>query len=558
MFHRRGFIAVNFIAVNFIGASLYFALMTAAVRPGLFSVDTWTLIAIYLRNLLFNWTVFLRLIAMFLMLPQLYLTFVNIELNSFSQYFIGIFIILGFLVIPAGITAVTYIIAMRPTLIRFSWMNQQYKIDDIGTVISAEAKVRRWCLSPLIAAAFGINVCLIWAGDFLFKRFPDSAVTKQLEEFPEIAKLLSFVVFYEFLFLGGFIVAHTLLRTGARGGDKNTGAPDVKIFKEFGWSALSGALGGAHLYLFAISLPRVVEALEIDEPNKFYVCFGPSVFLITVLLSATFFVGVASHIYDDMDREWLSRFGAWILIVIVGWSVLSCAVLFGPKIFEPHFWKNLLGLNYGGEETGGLITGLLSVVGGASGLITLILGFSRKSPASEEKETKSTIDVLIKLAPQIAAPIFGLFLIILISHGISLLVERTQGLAGAKIGDFSAASVMPQNAFFYWLFWFAAFGLTVWQMGYLVNINKFSLHAMYRERLISAYLGASRTDKRLETANSFTDLDGTANVEMHKLSRQKPFHVVNMTLNLGKSNNLRWQNRKAESFTATAVRKMKI
>lgn len=84
--------------------------------------------------------------------------------------------------------------------------------------------------------------------------------------------------------------------------------------------------------------------------------------------------------------------------------------------------------------------------------------------------------------------------------------------------------------------------------GFYININKFSIHSIYRERLIRAYLGASRTKERLKTANSFTGLDSeNDNIEM-KFLRHKPFHVVNMTLNLVKTQNLRWQNRKAESL----------
>lgn len=79
------------------------------------------------------------------------------------------------------------------------------------------------------------------------------------------------------------------------------------------------------------------------------------------------------------------------------------------------------------------------------------------------------------------------------------------------------------------------------------------MSAIYREHLIRAYLGASRTRERLKTANAFTDLDSDNDIIEMKNLIQKPFHVVNMTLNLAESNNLRWQNRKAESFTATAL-----
>ncbi len=41
---------------------------------GLLSADTWTLIAVYLRNLLLNWTVLIPLITAFLLLPKLFVS----------------------------------------------------------------------------------------------------------------------------------------------------------------------------------------------------------------------------------------------------------------------------------------------------------------------------------------------------------------------------------------------------------------------------------------------------------------------------------------------------
>jgi hypothetical protein len=110
--------------------------------------------------------------------------------------------------------------------------------------------------------------------------------------------------------------------------------------------------------------------------------------------------------------------------------------------------------------------------------------------------------------------------------------------------------------------WFVVFVGIGSSMGWFINVNKFSIHAIYRERLIRAYLGASRAKARWKTANGFTDLDSDSdntdldsdsdNIDM-KFLCQKPLHVVNMTLNLADANYLRWQNRKAESFTATAL-----
>jgi hypothetical protein len=116
-------------------------------------------------------------------------------------------------------------------------------------------------------------------------------------------------------------------------------------------------------------------------------------------------------------------------------------------------------------------------------------------------------------------------------------------------------------------------------MGFLINANKFSLHTIYRNRLIRAYLAASRktvdpkdasrqaVDPKgalptMRKPNLFTGFDPEDNFELYKLSpkiRQpespppKLFHVLNGALNLVKGKELAWQERKAESFTMSRL-----
>jgi hypothetical protein len=70
---------------------------------------------------------------------------------------------------------------------------------------------------------------------------------------------------------------------------------------------------------------------------------------------------------------------------------------------------------------------------------------------------------------------------------------------------------------------------------------------MYRNRLIRAYLGASRNAAE-RAPNKLTGFDHMDNIEMSALSR-RPFHIVNVALNLADDEKLSWQQRKAESFT---------
>jgi hypothetical protein len=95
---------------------------------------------------------------------------------------------------------------------------------------------------------------------------------------------------------------------------------------------------------------------------------------------------------------------------------------------------------------------------------------------------------------------------------------------------------------------FLAFG---WLMARFININKFSLEGMYRNRLIRAYLGASNPRR---DANGFTGFAQSDNIPIHELDANlRPLHVVNVTLNLVASQRLAWQQRKAESFTITPL-----
>jgi hypothetical protein len=91
--------------------------------------------------------------------------------------------------------------------------------------------------------------------------------------------------------------------------------------------------------------------------------------------------------------------------------------------------------------------------------------------------------------------------------------------------------------------------LVAYCLSHLVNINKFSLHSVYRDRLIRAYLGASNAERR---PNAFSGFDPKDNLHLDELPK-RPFHLVNMALNLVAGDNLAWQQRKAETFTASPL-----
>ena len=91
------------------------------------------------------------------------------------------------------------------------------------------------------------------------------------------------------------------------------------------------------------------------------------------------------------------------------------------------------------------------------------------------------------------------------------------------------------------------FGIVI---GFFINANKFSLHATYRNRLIRAYLAASRATRK---PNLFTGFDPDDNIKLGDLSSDKPLHLLNGALNVVRGEQLAWQERKAESFTMSRL-----
>lgn len=501
-------------------------------RVGLFSSDTWSLLGVYLRNLLLNWTVFVPFIAAVLLFPKICAALITFEPNETVKWMVLIVSVL------AGLIGVCNLNGMRPTLNKISWVEQNYEINDIGTVVSVESKILRWCVLPLNILAIGMTY--YW---FAINRQPLVFPTSFLQQTsPLIVKLIPFIVFSVILFVGGFLIARIIIW---RVRNKRKLEEKWKhFFIELFVAMICGTIGGALLYVVVNNFSNFGEPIYIfrNLPNETvrifqYVCLGAPLFLMVFLLTATVFVGIASRITDDMDREWMAKFGGWILMIAIAWMAISSVVLFGPELIT-------LIQTHAGIWTKAII----AAIGGVSGLVTLVLGFSKKSESETDKEPKSKKSLLLWFAPQVAAPVFALFLIILIVYGTNAVMD----FAGIK-KFFSDLNFSESSAsFFNILIWMAILSAIVWVMSRCININKFSLHATYRERLIRAYLGASRSRERLETANSFTGLDNADNVEMKELFH-KPFHVVNMTLNLASSSNLRWQQRKAESFTASAL-----
>jgi hypothetical protein len=87
----------------------------------------------------------------------------------------------------------------------------------------------------------------------------------------------------------------------------------------------------------------------------------------------------------------------------------------------------------------------------------------------------------------------------------------------------------------------------------LTGVNRFSLHAMYGNRLIRAYLGGARQGRN---PNAFTDFDPDDDEPMQTLAEQRPLHVINFALNTADAPSVEQPallSRKATPFTVSSL-----
>jgi hypothetical protein len=251
------------------------------------------------------------------------------------------------------------------------------------------------------------------------------------------------------------------------------------------------------------------------------------------------FVGLTNwQPHSDPDREWFGRSTGWLTALAIMWPVTFFLVLLAGHIA----WAFLAS-----HASAKYITALTGV---GSGLFSTLIGKSGKSSATDQKDKSG---LAMKLALPAAAIIFLVILVVAVS-GLTDYLLFGKSLIDTALLVAGPQEELPQNAI--WL----AVGLVVmlliagvaWTR---VNINRFSIHALYRNRLIRGYLAASNDNRQ---PNPFTGFDEADNIRMANLwpdtrSTWQPFHVVNIALNVVNSKRLAWQERKAESFTASPL-----
>ncbi len=471
-------------------------------KLGLLSTDTWTLAATIGRNMLLNWLVLVPILMFGLMIPRLVLALARLGVTFQAFYGDAIAQYVDAVVVDAIPVIGGFLFAM-------GIFNAMRYLPGVGNKNHSEFDFVKYVLIPLSGAAATFVAFDSWYYS------NDAGNPTTLPQFWDVLLWIAgsgAMGWIAYLLIGG--------KTIWRRPQLIIGLTGVLLLTCFSTASCAWLLQA-----------KVYQGASWPE----YITMAAPLLLAAFMLAVTLVVGLTSTILLDEDREWLSRAAAWMLVCIVSWVSLSVLVLLAPDwvVRFPKWFRTLL-------ATGGAAGGWVSALGGLSP--------KTKAQKGAAPPQMSTSGLVLDLAAKLAAPIFlAVFL-----TGLAILTNRLLSVSGLTNERWNSHLAILENTRVevILLLSFAFFGFA-WVMAHYINVNKFSLHGMYRNRLIRAYLGAS-DDRR--NASKFTGFAESDNLQMHELQPNlKPFHVVNIALNLVAGRRLAWQQRKAESFTVTPL-----
>jgi len=506
-------------------------------RLGLLSADSWTIASLYIRNLSLNLLVLIPLIAFAMAIPRFFSWGLmrNEGLDPLAHpWVIAISVIIAFATIGLA----------RP--VERGVMGKPSKLSSktaylIGVVL------------PLYVAA--CSLAMFWAhwAHASEKGTAGLFVWDNLKG-PVIALLAGLIL----VPVATYYMRIWFIAEDARmSGIVSTKAQSKYLWSKFFYELIAVTIAGATAAgLFVLLATKVFPHPRLATPDvalmspwdrlladatpesQLYVCFAVPAALLVFFVQASIFVGLSSRRNEDSDREWWGRGGALSLMAAFGTAAFAFISVFGPVALY-HF------------------PAIIGSIGGLAGVMAAVLGFSDKTPANQsEKEQAGPMAMVGNLASALVVPLFVVFLLALISLASTWLIHETAAkrpfepsewtqkaattahrtdITATRTGntvtetreDLPSAPLasFPDLRSYYHLqtvhnttgeqlLWFIGIAIVAVSLSCFIGVNKFSMHAFYRNRLIRAYLGASRTRR---AADPFTGFDENDNLQMWEL-----------------------------------------
>jgi hypothetical protein len=550
-------------------------------QTGFLSGDTWTMVVIWFRNTLLNLLVILALLIALLLIPRWVVpfTFAFTEGEQLRVFVLATLVAVGFVAwniagvddakqvrthaagpqpLPRGhasgtVTASVVVPIMLGSVAAAGWI---YKV---GGLAQGSSQVD---LPPPLAW-LRTMVSLDWIP--VVRNLTDrlaavaalpAAPTLPLPAAPPSEWLSpseqsAFVVGAVVMFVGLVIIqfggryGRCILRTRGRAG--SVVATTVVHLACALAAAIAATVGG----LLTAMLLRLAHAFPAETAYWYAVAFLPPLLVETLAVTVVVHIGLLGRSFPDERREWWSRLGASQLLISVIWTIAFICVLFTPMLLHRAITWVPMAITWVVATWGGVILAKASETSG--------------KPATESprwREYVALVAPYVFIAGMlIAVSALVHWIIFSIDCPVELCSEPRRWLMPDSFVHTAAATP-------FWLFIVAA-GLCA-GLSWRVDVNEFSMHHFYKNRLVRCYLGASR-DQEERRPNRFTGFDPDDDVKLsalrvHPATPQAqagratvgvdlpfvgPYPIVNVALNLTKGRELAWQERKAESFVFT-------
>jgi len=513
-----------------------------APRRGVFSVDTWTIVVTYIRNLLLNTLILIPFLATIIALPA----FFAAMMDAFAAEAPAI--------TKRSFLEMTFAAAMLSLLVvcvrlRFfsgrGAESERYANKFWSRVIASFA-----CAFAIFLAA---GMMLEALGPTLDRTSYVTGVLAFVGLDRDLPRLAHWPVAIGFVSLLIGLVFAAMFKAQA-GRTKFDDRATILV----GHVAAGLVIGtGIAIWERAFALTAQPTYWSIAAP----LVLGPPALLLALASGEAIFLGITSKLNDDYHREWWSRLFGFLTRWSLIWVGLGAVAFAGPWIVDKVADAALYWIVYP--------AGLLGS-GAALARFAFTQGIAGKLTDEKVQSRLARAGQLLFVAAAYAFVALLLCSLAWLTHRLAL---------GTLIGPWPFLEMLERRAFPYSfdrILWVMTIFVTVFTLAaFVVNVNKFSLHSMYRDRLICAFLGASRsaftaasgarTDGLRENRqfverepNPYTDFDRDDNpilwwMSPSRTQKQFPFLVVNGALNLVRSKDLAWQERKAASFTFTPL-----
>jgi hypothetical protein len=537
------------------------------------SGDAFSLAAIFIRNLLLNALVWLSLLAAVVALPRLYIALLNYApAGEHHGWLLGAALVVSLLAVLVG---VAFIVADLPAP----------RAAAQGPAAAKQRRDRfdRCCFAPVLLAALVLSIGGAW-----------------LATLREIS-------WWWFALAGAGVhwlgVPAGMAWRWLRGLPMRRG--NAAAWIGFVVVGLVGAVGGALTFVALSRLAADTAAVDAGGTQRLlYATFAVPAMAGAFWLAMALYAGLMGRYTDEQDREWWARAtGKWLRFSLLWIAAFALVV-----------WLPLPLLDYFGAT--GPTALQFGVGGGVLGVLTSLIGYWGDHAAGLRDKAKSVLRATRVKALDAMAALVVLATLLALSLTWSAALDRCHGwhwtawacradlhaqteflreqsrlraeYASANKGasdatardaalvgvveDAATASSVSASAQAYRHVLLAADGrmLTV-AIGVLMviasglalamGVNVFSLHGMYGNRLVRAYLGSGRAPGT-RRAHWFTGFDPDDNPPLARLDaplreagQPRLYPVINIALNIVRPapDQLDWQQRKAAPFIATPL-----